>query len=81
MASGEYQVIIVEEGNVAITCGLFSVQELLALISNKPPDLELVITGRNALPQVIEAADLVTEMRMVKHYFQQGVSARLGIEK
>ena len=81
MLSGEYDVIIVEEGNVAASCGLFEVQKLLELISQKPDDLELVITGRGANPEVIEQADLVTEMKEIKHYYQNGVAARVGIEK
>jgi cob(I)alamin adenosyltransferase len=70
-----------EEANVAVKHNLFSVQELIHLIVNKPPDLELVITGRGASPQVIEQADLVTEMKLIKHYYQKGVGARIGIEK
>jgi cob(I)alamin adenosyltransferase len=81
MLSGEYDVIIVEEGNVAAACGLFEVQKLLDLISLKPDDLELVITGRGASPEVIDQADLVTEMKEIKHYYQKGVAARVGIEK
>ncbi|MEK6192818.1 MAG: cob(I)yrinic acid a,c-diamide adenosyltransferase [Deltaproteobacteria bacterium] len=81
MLSGEYDVIIVEEGNVAASCGLFEVQKLLELISQKPDSLELVITGRGATPEVIEQADLVTEMKEIKHYYQEGVAARVGIEK
>jgi len=81
MLSGEYDVIIVEEGNVAVSCGLFEVQKLLELISQKPDNLELVITGRGAAPEVIEQADLVTEMKEIKHYYQEGVAARVGIEK
>jgi len=79
--SREYHVIILEEANVAVTCGLFSLQELLRIIDNKPNDLELVITGRNASPEIIERADLVTEMKEIKHYYHKGVNARVGIEK
>ncbi|WP_419655752.1 CobO: cob(I)yrinic acid a,c-diamide adenosyltransferase [Desulfosarcina variabilis str. Montpellier] len=79
--SGDYQVVIMEEGNVAVTCGLFPVEEILSLMEEKPGQLELVITGRGANVQVIEKADLVTEMRAVKHYYQTGVAARTGIEK
>ena len=81
MASNEYDIIIMEEANVAVKLGLFSEQDLLELMMNKPPDKELVITGRGALPRVIEKADLVTEMKSIKHYYQQGVAARIGIEK
>ena len=81
MLSGKYDVIIVEEGNVAASCGLFEVQKLLDLISLKPDGIELVITGRGATPEVIDQADLVTEMKEIKHYYQKGVAARVGIEK
>ncbi len=60
---------------------LFSVDDLLDLIHGKPEDVELVITGRRADPRIIEEADLVTEMREIKHYYQKGVQAREGIEK
>ena len=81
MASEEYKVIILEEANVAVKFGLIRIQDLLTLIINKPHDLELVLTGRHAASRVIENADLVTEMRPVKHYFEKGVPARIGIEK
>ena len=81
MLSEEYDVIIVEEGNVAAACGLFAVQQLLDLIAKKPDNLELVITGRGAAPEVIAQADLVTEMKAIKHYYEKGVAARVGIEK
>jgi len=81
MASGEYDVIIVEEGNVAAACGLFSIQDLIDLIDAKPDSVELVITGRNAAREVIQKADLVTEMKSIRHYFDKGVTARVGIEK
>jgi cob(I)alamin adenosyltransferase len=73
--------IIIDEGNVAVTYGLISKQDLLDLIAMKPENLELIITGRDALPEVIEKADLVTEMKAVKHYYNKGVNARVGIEK
>jgi cob(I)alamin adenosyltransferase len=81
MAAEEYKVIILEEANVAAKFGLIRVQDLLGLIINKPYDLELVITGRYASSRVIETADLVTEMVPIKHYFEKGVPARVGIEK
>jgi cob(I)alamin adenosyltransferase len=81
MASGKYDVIIVEEGNVAVACGLFSVQDLMDLIDAKPDPVELVITGRNAAREIIQKADLVTEMKSIRHYFDKGVRARVGIEK
>ena len=79
--SGEYDIVVIEEGNVAVTCGLLSVRDLLDIIAMKPERVELVITGRGAEPSVIEKADLVTEMKEIKHYYQKGVQARVGIEK
>ncbi|MCF8107961.1 MAG: cob(I)yrinic acid a,c-diamide adenosyltransferase [Desulfohalobiaceae bacterium] len=79
--SGEYQVVILDEVNIATFYGLFSVDRLLEIIKNKPEDVELILTGRKADPRIIEAADLVTDMRDIKHYYQQGVQARAGIEK
>jgi cob(I)alamin adenosyltransferase len=81
MRSNAYKIIILEEANVAAKLGLIAVQDLLELMFEKPYDTELVITGRSASAQIIEKADLVTEMKPVKHYFQKGVPARLGIEK
>lgn len=81
LASGEYQLVILDEANVAVHFGLFSVKDLLDLIAARPPEVELVITGRRAAWEIIEVADLVTEMVEVKHYFAQGVEARKGIEK
>jgi len=81
MCSGQYHVIILDEANIATFYSLFSVEDLLGLIREKPDHVELVITGRRADPRVIEAADLVTEMKEVKHYYQQGIQARDGIEK
>ena len=79
--AGEYQVVVLEEANVATKYGLFSVQDLLSVMLVKPDTVELVITGRGASPRIIENADLVTEMKAVKHYYQKGIRARIGIEK
>jgi cob(I)alamin adenosyltransferase len=79
--SGDYDVVILDEVNIAIWYKLFQVDDLLDLIGKKPPHVEIVITGRNADPRIIEAADLVTEMKELKHYYKKGVSARDGIEK
>ncbi len=80
LASGDYSVVILDEANVAVALRLFSVEQLIELINFKPVEVELVITGRYAHPRVINRADLVTEMREVKHYYRQGVLARTGIE-
>jgi cob(I)alamin adenosyltransferase len=81
LTSGDYQVVVMEEGNVAAMCGLFPVAAILDIMTVKPEDVELIITGRGADPRVIEKADLVTEMKAVKHYYEAGVPARVGIEK
>jgi cob(I)alamin adenosyltransferase len=81
MTSGKVDLVILEEANVAVNLGLFPVQKLVKLIVEKPENIELVITGRGASPRVIKVADLVTEMKMVKHYYEKGIQARVGIEK
>ena len=81
MRSGKYQMIILDEANIATYYNLFSVNDLLSFIHSKPDEVELVITGRMADPKIIEKADLVTEMKEIKHYYQNGVEAREGIEK
>ena len=79
--SGQHNVVIMEEANVAAGLGVLSVEDILEIMVEKPKDVELVITGRGADSRIIEKADLVTEMKEVKHYFQKGVKARIGIEK
>lgn len=81
MLSGLYDVIILDEVNIAAYYDLFSVEDLLAFMEARPDHVELVLTGRKADPRIIEAADLVTEMVEAKHYYRQGVEARVGIEK
>lgn len=80
LVGGHYDVVIADEINVAVALKLISAGDVLALIAGKPPGVELVLTGRGAPASVLERADLVTEMRAVKHYFDQGISARKGIE-
>ncbi len=79
--SGEYDVVILDEINVALYYKLLSEEDLIDLIKNKPSDVELVLTGRYASSQIIKIADLVTEMKEIKHYFSKGIKARTGIEK
>jgi len=81
LISATHQVVILEEANVAVSCGLFSIGDILKLIELKPESVEMVITGRGADPSLIERADLVTEMKCIKHYYNKGVQARTGIEK
>ncbi|MFH2091407.1 MAG: cob(I)yrinic acid a,c-diamide adenosyltransferase [Pseudomonadota bacterium] len=81
LTDGNHDLVIAEEGNTALMCNLISEQELLNLMDMKPDHVELVITGRGATQKIMDRADLVTEMREIKHYYQQGVKARVGIEK
>jgi len=81
MFSGEYDIIIFDEINTANYFNLISTGEMLEVIESKPDGVEIIFTGRYAPPEIIEAADLVTEMTEVKHYYEQGVPARDGIER
>jgi cob(I)alamin adenosyltransferase len=76
-----YGVVILDEINVAVSYGLIDIKEVVGIIRNKPGDLEIVLTGRRAHDALIQIADLVTEMREIKHYYKKGVKARIGIEK
>ena len=80
MESLTYDLIILDEINIAIDFGLIAFEEVLRLIAHKPNELHLILTGRNAPQELIEMADLVTEMREVKHHYNQGVQAQKGIE-
>jgi len=80
LTSGNFDLFICDEINGAVGFGLLDVEQVLELISRKPEKTELVLTGRNVDERVIEAADLVTEMREIKHYYKAGVPARTGIE-
>ncbi len=81
LVEGDYDMIVLDEANVAVQCNLFSVDKLVELIASKPPDIEMVITGRNAPSCLLDYADVVTEMREIKHYYRKGIMARIGIEK
>lgn len=78
--SGEYDIVVFDEANIAVYYELFSINELLDVLKQKPDNVEIVVTGRYAAPELIEFADLVTEMQEVKHYYNSGVEARKGIE-
>jgi cob(I)alamin adenosyltransferase len=78
--SGEYDIVILDEINVALNLKLVHLEKVLELIKNKPTHVELVLTGRYAPKEIIEAADLVTDMKAVKHPFNNGYQARKGIE-
>jgi cob(I)alamin adenosyltransferase len=81
LMAAQHDVVIMEEANVAVMCGLFSADDILGLITVKPESVELILTGRGADPRIVEKADLVTEMKSIKSYYDQGVQARIGIEK
>ncbi len=80
MQSKRYDLVILDEANVAAHYKLISVDDLIDIMEHKPEGIELVITGRYADKKVIEKADLVTEMKEIKHYFEKGIKARRGIE-
>ncbi len=80
LVSGEYGLVVLDEINIATFCKLITVDAVLDLVAARPRTVELVLTGRHADPRIIAAADLVTEMREVKHYYRHGVKARRGIE-
>jgi cob(I)alamin adenosyltransferase len=78
--SSKYDVVILDEINVAIHLGLLDLKEVVRLVKNKPKGVELVLTGRYASGEIIEKADLVTEMKEIKHPYRKGVKPRKGIE-
>jgi len=80
MLGGRYDLIVLDELNVAVAFKLVELDEVIKLIKDKPPEVELVLTGRYADPKLVESADLVTEMRKIKHPYDKGVPARRGIE-
>lgn len=80
LLSGDYRIVILDEINMALWFELISLEEVLELVDLRPPQVELVFTGRRAHEEVLAKAHLVTEMKEVKHYFSQGVPARKGIE-
>ena len=78
--SGKYDLVIMDELNIALYYKLFDINKVLEILKNRPKHVEIVITGRYAHEKIIEIADLVTEMNEVKHYFNNGIQARLGFE-
>ncbi len=81
VASGQHRLVILDEANVAVHYGLITVEQILDLIDRRAEGVELLITGRYAHSRLIERADLVTEMLEIKHYFERGIKARVGVEK
>lgn len=80
LASGEYDMLILDELTYAVTYGWVPVADVVDAVVNRAPKTNVVITGRDAAPELIEIADTVTEMRMVKHAYEKGIKARKGIE-
>lgn len=76
----EYNLIILDEANIAIDMGFLDLQEVIDVLKNKPEDMEIVLTGRNAKQEIIDIAHLVSKIEPVKHYWDKGISARKGIE-
>ncbi|WP_425475013.1 cob(I)yrinic acid a,c-diamide adenosyltransferase [Anaeromonas frigoriresistens] len=80
LEEGNYDIIVLDELTIALYYKLFTVEEVLKMLENRSPEVEVIITGRYAPEELIQIADLVTEMKEIKHYYQQGVQARKGIE-
>ena len=80
VGEGAYDVVVLDEILGAVKAGLVPLDELLALVRSKPPELHLVLTGRNAPAELIELADLVSEIQPIKHPLQKGIKAQRGIE-
>ena len=78
--SDKYGMIIMDEINYVVSYGLLPVEEVLELFKTKPTRLHLILTGRNAHEKIIEAADIATEMREIKHHYAEGIEAQKGIE-
>ena len=78
--SGNYDLVILDEINVVLHFGMVQISEILALLDNKADDTEVILTGRGAPPELIERADLVSRIELVKHPFERGITARQGIE-
>ncbi len=80
IASGLYSLVILDEINLAVFTGLLEVGDVLTLLNARPEKTTIVLTGRYAPKEIIDSADLVTDMKEIKHYFHDGFPARLGIE-
>jgi cob(I)alamin adenosyltransferase len=78
--SGAYKIVILDEVNYAINLGLIDVKDVLELVKSKPEDLNLVLTGNHAKQEIIDLADLVTEMKEIKHPYKSGIKAKKGID-
>ena len=79
-SSNKYDILILDELNVAVDFGLLNVKDVLEFLKTKPEKLEIIITGRNAHPEIIRISDLVSEIKEVKHYYKKNIKVRKGIE-
>ncbi len=80
MLSGDYDLVVLDEVNIAVAWKLVELHEVVRLIQDKPPNVELILTGRQANPRLVELADLVTECLKIKHPYDEGIMARPGID-
>ncbi|WP_251860078.1 cob(I)yrinic acid a,c-diamide adenosyltransferase [Clostridium sp. Marseille-Q2269] len=80
LTSGEYDIVVMDEINIALYYGLFNVEEVIEVLDKRDAKVEVILTGRYAKEEIIKKADLVTEMKEIKHYYKKGVIARVGIE-
>lgn len=80
LKEGLFEMVILDEACISVFFKLFSVEQLIDVVNQRAPHVEVIITGRNAPQELIDFADLVTEMKEIKHYYNQGVYARRGIE-
>ena len=80
LKSGEYDIVVLDELNIALYFKLFTVKEAVTMINERAKNVEVIITGRNAPQEIVDRADLVTDMTEIKHYYTNGVEARKGIE-
>lgn len=76
----EYNLVILDEANIAIDMGFIDLDEMIDVLKNKPEEMEIVLTGRNAKQKIVDIAHLVSEIKPVKHYWDTGIAARKGIE-
>ena len=81
LTSGKYDIVILDEANIAVYFDLFSVEELIEVIDSRNEGIEVIVTGRKAKEKLMDKADLVTDMQEIKHYYEKGVKARDGIER
>jgi cob(I)alamin adenosyltransferase len=79
--SNQYDIIVLDEINVAVWFDLIATHEVLELLNNRPEHVEIILTGRRAPEALVEIADVVSEIKEIKHYFSRGITARTGIER